>query len=589
MRKLFLFLFLVCLAITASAIPARRVWRTYTQTDGTQLKLMLIGDEHFHYFITTDSLPVVQRDGAFYYAKASHNNMIASDILAHNIEQRPQAELSAAQDFMNQKSSIMKAASNARSTMLPALIERKPANAYQGEKKGIVILVSFSDLDYAETDPQGAFNDLCNKEGYNVGGERGSVHDYFRDNSYGQFSLKFDVVGPYKAPKPWSYYGKDSNRGHDLNVRELIKFAINSADPDVNFKDYDWDGDGNVDQVYVVYAGYSQAAGADANTIWPHESELGYAYPYYDNRVKVDGVYVNKYACGAELQGTSGTTMDGIGTFCHEFSHCLGLPDFYDISANAGAANYNYGMGIWDVMCMGADFGPVPYTAYERNYAGWLDYQVLDPDKPCKVQKLRPIDHPSQPGEVFQIKTDNENEYYLLECRNYTGKWGRDLIYYGNSTYGGLLVTHVTYDKARWQWNDVNTTDGNYTNSGKSYSYECMSVVTADNSKGMGTFNDMIGDLFGTGNSSITGSTTPGFDLNLTDGTLDVSLTGIKKKGGVLEFVWQNGTDIYNGIEDAVVEMPAEQDNRVFNLAGQQVAPGTKGIVIKNGRKYLNK
>ena len=154
MRKLFLSLFLVCLAITASAIPARRVWRTYTQTDGTQLKLMLIGDEHFHYFITTDSLPVVQRDGAFYYAKASHNNMIASDILAHNIEQRPQAELSAAQDFMNQKSSIMKAASNARSTMLPALIERKPANAYQGEKKGIVILVSFSDLDYAETDPQ---------------------------------------------------------------------------------------------------------------------------------------------------------------------------------------------------------------------------------------------------------------------------------------------------------------------------------------------------------------------------------------------------------------------------------------------------
>ena len=147
MRKLFLSLFLVCLAITASAIPARRVWRTYTQTDGTQLKLMLIGDEHFHYFITTDSLPVVQRDGAFYYAKASHNNMIASDILAHNIEQRPQAELSAAQDFMNQKSSIMKAASNARSTMLPALIERKPANAYQGEKKGIVILVSFSDLD----------------------------------------------------------------------------------------------------------------------------------------------------------------------------------------------------------------------------------------------------------------------------------------------------------------------------------------------------------------------------------------------------------------------------------------------------------
>ena len=134
----------------------------------------------------------------------------------------------------------------------------------------------------------------------------------------------------------------------------------------------------------------------------------------------------------------------------------------------------------------------------------------------------------------------------------------------------------------------MNTTNGSYTNSGKSYQYECMSVVPADNNKSMYTFNDMLGDLFGTGNSSITGSTTPAFDLNLTNGTLDVSLTGIKKKGGVIEFVWQNGTDIYNGIENAVVEMPAEQDNRVFNLAGQQVAPGTKGIVIKNGRKYLN-
>ena len=49
----------------------------------------------------------------------------------------------------------------------------------------------------------------------------------------------------------------------------------------------------------------------------------------YGRSVKLDGVTVDTYACGSELMGISGKTLDGIGTMCHEYSHCLGLPDFY--------------------------------------------------------------------------------------------------------------------------------------------------------------------------------------------------------------------------------------------------------------------
>ena len=154
----------------------------------------------------------------------------------------------------------------------------------------------------------------------------GSVRDYFRAQSYGQFAPEFDVVGPLTAANDMAYYGRHSGNNNDSHVPELVWEACLQADPLVNFADYDWNGDGEADLVYMVYAGYSEAQGAAPETIWPQKWYL----TMYQS-LQLDGVTIDGYACSSELRGTSGSELDGIGTACHEFSHCLGLPDTYDM------------------------------------------------------------------------------------------------------------------------------------------------------------------------------------------------------------------------------------------------------------------
>lgn len=236
--------------------------------------------------------------------------------------------------------------------------------------------MSFDDLDFQGEEPQAIWSDIANKDHYtNELGDMGSVHDYFLAQSRGLFDLSFDVVGPYKAPKSVTYYGENDSRGKDQHSRiiELLKFACELADKEVNFKDYDWDGDGEVDQVFMLYAGRGEASGGESYTIWPHESNIG----KWPERYCLDDVIINTYACGEELDYYK--NHKGIGTFCHEFSHCLGLPDFYD-------TNYTntYSMGSWDVICGGCNgWVPASYLGYERNFCGWLEYKELT--APCKA------------------------------------------------------------------------------------------------------------------------------------------------------------------------------------------------------------
>ncbi len=236
----------------------------------------------------------------------------------------------------------------------PLFNDAPTRNVMVGQKKGLVILVNFSDKKMHYDRSQ--FQDFFNLEGYSYQGMAGSVHDYFKDCSYGQFDLKFDVIGPVTVNKTLRYYGQNNRNGDDQHAAEMICEAVRLADAQgVNFKDYDWDGNGFVDQIFVIYAGYGEASGAQSYTIWPHEYDLSSARTELgdgEGAIKLDGVYIDTYACSNELYGTAGTNIDGIGTACHEFSHCLGLPDFYDTTGSS------FGMDVWDVMdygCYGDD------------------------------------------------------------------------------------------------------------------------------------------------------------------------------------------------------------------------------------------
>lgn len=211
-----------------------------------------------------------------------------------------------------------------------------------GTKKGLVILVQFSDKSFTnpanvltlgsgEKTIKALYTDMLNKEGYTdkKTGAIGSVHDYFKDQSNGKFDLSFDVVGPITLSHSYSYYGEHTDNDNDANAPQMIIDACKAVKDSVDFSRYDWDGDGEVEQVYVVYAGEGEATGGDANTVWPHKYNLSAV----GKSLSYNGVKIDTYACSnevirAEVNGKTRTYYMGIGTICHEFSHCLGLPTF---------------------------------------------------------------------------------------------------------------------------------------------------------------------------------------------------------------------------------------------------------------------
>lgn len=572
------------LAIGAHAVPARPVARVFTQPDGTKITVLLRGDESFHFYQSLDGVPLVrQTDGAFYYALCEDGRLKSSAVLAHEADVRTDAEVSLLQTDAASMEGVSRLASERmqvrarqRAEAAQARRLKSPARVgdvtgVTGERKGLVILVNFKDKKFSSTSTRQAFDDMMNKEGYAENGNGGSVHDYFYAQSYGKFDLTFDVVGPVTVSKNMAAYGGNDTWGNDTDPAGMVYEACKLADSQVNFADYDWNGDGEVDQVYLIYAGYSEAAGAEDNTIWPHEWTL-YSGGY---NLVLDGVRINTYGCSSELYGTSGTRMDGVGTPCHEFSHCLGLPDFYDTS---GTYN-NYGMNFWSIMdigCYAGDgFVPVGYTSYERMVSGWLEPTVLT--EPTTVEGMKAL---TESPEAYIIYNDaHKDEYYMLENRQKTG-WD------AQAPGHGMIVTHVNYEASAWRNNTVNSR----------YNKEGCAVVPADNRK---TMASRAGDPYpGTSrNTELTDDSKPAATLynSNSDGRkyLGKPITDIAEKSGLISFKFMGGAS--TGIAQTEAILPTSQVT-VYALDGRlvrqttysqwscQLAPGVYVLRLADGR-----
>ncbi|MCM1310183.1 MAG: M6 family metalloprotease domain-containing protein [Bacteroides sp.] len=320
-----------------------------------------------------------------------------------------------------------------------------------GERHVLVILAQFPDKKFHNADPAKVIGDMLNKEGYSDFGATGSVRDYFVDNSCGQYTPIMDVYGPVTLPREMAYYGGMTSTANDARPREMIRDACQLLDDEINFRDYDLDGDGYIDNVYLFYAGYSQADGADPNTVWPHAS-----YAWNELRAEFDGVKLDHYACSNEVEFLTGNLV-GIGSFCHEFSHVLGLPDLYPTDYS-----HSQTAGTWSLLASGGynnNCHTPPYlTAYERYALGWLTAEELTADG--KLHTLSDISTNS----AYKIATSNPDEYFLIEYRR---KAGWDAYLPGE----GLLVWHIDYDKDLWANNKVN-------NDAK---HQRISLVAADN------------------------------------------------------------------------------------------------------------
>ena len=512
MRKVLCIFLLAMMSSLIFAIPAKPgLTKILNLSDGTTVRAKLIGDEFAHYWLGIDGRAYQEVAGAETYQVVN-----------------PQA--------ITQQAQARRAKANAHRMKRLAPRRIGDFNPIMGQKKGLIILVNFSDVAFKSENDNTLYQRIANEEHFSDGDFKGSLYDYFYAQSDGQFELTFDVVGPVTVSNDQSYYGTNNENGDDLHAAEMVIEALQAADSQVNFADYDWNGDGEVEQVYVVYAGMGEADGGSETTIWPHEWLLSEAV--YDSdgsgAQTLDGVIIDTYACGQELNAGTGE-IAGIGTMCHEFSHCLGYPDFYDTDYSGGQ-----GMGYWDLMDGGSyngdSFLPAGFTSYERWMAGWKTPTELTSTQ--TVSNMKALQDKGSDTYII-YNPGNRDEYFLLENRQLTG-WDADL------PGKGLLILHVDYDKSVWESNQPNDIP----------SHQRMTWIAADNEYEYRMYDDtkyytwdgMANDPYPYGsNNAFNKSSTPAaklFNAN-TDGGyyLNSSVEDITQNAdGTISFIFNGST-----------------------------------------------
>ena len=423
-----------------------------TLADGTIVTARLYGDEHFHYYATLDGTPLkLNAEGK--YITTTNEELQARQTQA--MEARKNAQAIGTGNIAN----ITRA--SGIGSVSPSYFP------HTGSPKALVLLVQFQDVKFKSTDPVATFNHYLNaKEGderpavdveaYNDGISHtnyGSVRQYFESMSMGQFTPQFDVVGPLTVSRNSAYYGKDTSKpggGSDDNDAQMISEACALAADKVDFSQYDSDGDGYVDLVYAIYAGYSQSwDGNSDDCLWPKSgTDTFYKYDTAGNRIspseilKYNGVIIKRFGINNELNETPSNKdkqgrdyLNGIGLFCHEFSHTLGLPDLYDNNGNYNNQSPDY----WDLMDGGEysynGYCPTPYSPWEKEMMGWITPITLASDEPQQLT-LEPYSNSS--SKTYKIEAEKQGEYLLLQSIQNTG-WYEHLFGYG------MLVWRIDY------------------------------------------------------------------------------------------------------------------------------------------------
>lgn len=439
---------LVCQA--ALAIPADSSPKQVKQPDGTLLTVIMRGDEHHHLSYTEDGYPLYfnRQSQTYEYATHNGNHVMGSGIVAVDKANR-KAEATSFLSTVDVRAIEQAAMSTSAGPKRVAkrsdfLISDYPTT---GRQKTLVVLIQFSDVKFSSIDnPTQFYTDMLNKPGFTwSNGANGSAWDFYNQSSMGQFDPDFVVVGPVTLSNKATYYGSDAE-GQDYHMGELLKEACDQIDDEVDFSEYDTNGDGYIDNIYFFYAGGGQADDPNGTDyIWPHSAVAEEAWNVH---LTYDGKTVGHYACSNELRYSSVGNLvpTGIGTFVHEFGHVLGLTDHYSSTYNLLA----FGLGQYDTMAQGSYNNnmntPPLFSAFERAELAWLDYEHLA----TTTDTITLIPNLAESNRAFRIDVPGKkNEYYVLENRQQTGF---DQYLPGK----GMLVWHLDQDSTAWANNSVN-------------------------------------------------------------------------------------------------------------------------------------
>lgn len=545
-------LFALLLSPGAAARPAKNGPVILVQPDGSTFTALIKGDERVRIKTTLQGHAVVQdADGWWCYAVFDEDGSRHSS--GYRIGQEtPQAVISqslnvplrqvaerAAQRW-NTSAEDGREPLLARMRSVRASLQNSDGLQTRAEgaqaKHGIVILAQFSDTKFRYTRED--FVNMLTQEGYSVNGATGSAKEYFDAQFHGMFDFSFDVSPIVTVSKTAAYYGGNDSDGNDKAPAELIEEACRKADADVDFSLYDDDGDGEVDNVFLFFAGEDEAEGASEDCIWSH---AWYIYSGAGIKLSLDGKVIDRYACTSELarryaNGTHEVYMAGIGTFCHEYSHTFGLPDFYDTDYDEDGG---WAAGLWTSTAL-MDGGnqnnngntPPYLNALERELLGIAEPTVIGSDG---AYTLEPV-HLN--GQCYKLPTDRNGEYYLIECRSNEG-WDK---YIGGS---GMLVYHIDRTVAQQvRWTHENTVNAVQT-------HQCADLIEADgrtdaftDTKHYTALTSNIGGIFFPyGNTTaLTYDTTPALSWwSGEKGTF--VLTGITRDGNKITFSVIGGSE----------------------------------------------
>ncbi len=455
-----------------------------------------------------------------------------SSVVAHDAKDRNAAEQQFIQANAEQMTMQALFTADKQARRSRALVQRKSSQVPQtGSPRVPVILVNYADKQFISSDPVATWTQqIC-------AADEVSVYQYFVDQSFGKYKPQFEILGVVTLSQNRSYYGAHSGNSNDVRVGTMVAQACQGVESSVDWSRYDNDGDNVCDVVIVLYAGDGEASSYDddaANAIWPCQWDLRSSD--YRRNITLDGITISKFAVFNELYGADLTKLDGIGTMCHEFSHCLDLPDFYPTDYSN-----HFGMGDWSLLHSGCynnnGYTPCGYTAYERNFMGWFDYTTPVENTQYTTASVQ------NGGQAFKITSDNDNEYYIVETIEQSG-WNE------YAPASGLQVTHVNYSATKWNNNNVNNSDT-----------QGMTIIPADNSlattqSGSSYYidsSDEYGDLFPyNGVDELTSTSTPAATLYNSSTNLNKPITQITKNNdGTVTFIYMGGNIITPVATDA--------------------------------------
>lgn len=599
-------------ALCCFALPAPSNFFDVEQPDGSSFMARNVGDEYFHYKETSDGFPVVRdKMGFFSYANEngeSSGNFVREEKFRTASEKEFLSKLdkkairakfrekhkSRKQERSLESGALFLSASNLDNSYSVQYLPKSSKNLAIGTKRVLVLLVQFKDIKFSSKDPNAEYTRYMNEEGYNEYYNLGSVRDYFVENSMGVFTPIFDVVGPitlsgnfYETYGPKGIYGKYNEvAGTQMALREAIDSLLKRDN--INFKQYDNDGDGYLDFVYMYYAGIGSHDTGQDSSIWAHSSKI--ASPIHLAR----NLYIDRYACSSELDGfaywhnRNKKILSGIGSFVHEFSHVLGLVDTYGQSLND--SSYYYSIGPYDLMASGSyncpanifrsqSCAPPYYNAFERFSVGWFNPRDLYVNGSVK---LAPVNN----NVAYRIQNPNdENEFYMLEYRSIK-KWDSDF------PYPGILVWHITFNAKVFASNLINTPTFDY-----------VDLVEAD---GVQTAMTAAGDPF-PGYSRVTEiasfKTTAGEDLGISISeiseaedysyvqftvSMDAEEGSVQYMENDTEVEWEPGSSSSEDIESSEESSSSVSSSSMESSSSEETPIVASSRLLKNeGDAYL--